>query len=209
MTKVAVSKMFNHSKIRISDETNYLKVFQHTDVGMITLRLDLENQLLKRKLRHALGISMPSVRQIEATTDALLAWMSPDELLYFCMKSEVVNRLNLLKETMTSYHSLSLDVSDARVVFSLEGGKVREVIAKLAPIDTAINTSSEIFKRIPDLPKLMDRADYALKLMADGKLNFAVGTNKNLELEQMKIKNFRNNIVISFFGVVIVFLLVF
>ena len=72
MTKVAVSKMFNHSKIQISDETNYLKVFQHTDVGMITLRLDLENQVLKRKLRHALGISMPSVRQIEATTDALL-----------------------------------------------------------------------------------------------------------------------------------------
>ena len=59
--------MFNHSKIQISDETNYLKVFQHTDVGMITLRLDLENQVLKRKLRHALGISMPSVRQIEAT----------------------------------------------------------------------------------------------------------------------------------------------
>ena len=140
MTKVAVSKMFNHSKIQISDETNYLKVFQHTDVGMITLRLDLENQVLKRKLRHALGISMPSVRQIEATTDALLAWMSPDELLYFCTKSEVVNRLNLVKETMTSYHSLSLDVSDARVVFSLEGDKVREVIAKLAPIDTAINS---------------------------------------------------------------------
>jgi len=132
--------MFNHSKIQISDETNYLKVFQHRDVGMITLRLDLENQLLKRKLRHALGISMPSVRQTEATTDALLGWMSPDELLYFCMKSEVVNRLNRVKETMTSYHSLSLDVSDARVVFSLEGGKVREVIAKLAPIDTAINS---------------------------------------------------------------------
>ena len=140
MTKVAVSKMFNDSKIQISDETNYLKVFQLTDVGMVTLRLDLENKVLKRKLRHALGISIPSVRQIEATTDALLGWMSPDELLYFCMKSEVVNRLNLVKETMTSYHSLSLDVSDARVVFSLEGGKVREVIAKLAPIDTAINS---------------------------------------------------------------------
>ena len=69
-------------------------------------------------------------------------------------------------------------------------------------------TSSEIFKRIPDLPGFMDRADYALKLMAEGKLNFAVG-NKNLEMEQMKLKNFRNNIVISFFGIVIVFLLVF
>ncbi len=76
-------------------------------------------------------------------------------------------------------------------------------------INKALNTSSEILKRIPDLPELMDRADYALKLMAEGKLNLAIGGNKNLEVEQMKIKNFRNNIVISFFGIVIVFLLVF
>ena len=76
-------------------------------------------------------------------------------------------------------------------------------------IDTALNTSTEILKRIPDLPELMDRADYALKLMSEGKLNLAIGTNKNLEIEQMKIKNFRNNIVISFFGIVIVVLLVF
>ncbi len=86
---------------------------------------------------------------------------------------------------------------------------LKNVKSPKSTIDTAINTSSEILKRIPDLPELMDRADYALKLMADGNLNLALGTNKNLELEQMKIKNFRNNIVISFFGVVIVFLLVF
>ncbi len=86
---------------------------------------------------------------------------------------------------------------------------LKNIKSPKSTIDTAINTSSEILKRIPDLPELMDRADYALKLMADGNLNFAIGTNKNLELEQMKIKNFRNNIVISFFGVVIVFLLVF
>ena len=55
----------------------------------------------------------------------------------------------------------------------------------------------------------MDKADYALKLMAEGKLNVAVGNNKNLEVEQMKIKNFKNNIIISFFGIVIVILLVF
>jgi ubiquinone biosynthesis protein len=75
--------------------------------------------------------------------------------------------------------------------------------------DTAVKTSSEIIKRIPDLPEFIDRADYALKLMAEGKLNLAIGTNKNLEVEQMKLKNFRNNIIISFFGIVIVFLLVF
>ncbi len=86
---------------------------------------------------------------------------------------------------------------------------LKNVKSPKSTIDTAINTSSEILKRIPDLPKFMDRADYALKLMAEGKLNFALGANKNLEIEQMKLKNFRNNILISFFGVIIVFLLVF
>ena len=86
---------------------------------------------------------------------------------------------------------------------------LKNIKSPKSTIDTALNTSSEILKRIPDLPELMDRADYALKLMAEGKLNLSVGNNKNLEIEQMKLKNFRNNIVISFFGIVIVFLLVF
>ena len=75
-------------------------------------------------------------------------------------------------------------------------------------INTALNTSAEILKRIPDFPGLMDKAEYALKLVAEGKLNLGIN-NKNLEMEQMKLKNFRNNVVISFFGIVIVFLLVF
>ncbi len=86
---------------------------------------------------------------------------------------------------------------------------LKNVKSPKSTLDTALNTSSEILKRIPDLPKLMDRADYALKLMAEGKLSLAIATNKNLEMEQMKIKNFRNNMLISFFGIVIVFLLVF
>ena len=76
-------------------------------------------------------------------------------------------------------------------------------------IDTALNTSAEIIKRIPNFPDLMDRADYALKLMAEGKLNLGIGRNKSLEIEQMKLKNFRNNIIIGFFGIVIISLLVF
>merc|ERR1711991_834741 len=63
---------------------------------------------------------------------------------------------------------------------------------------TETNTSAEIIKRIPDFPELMDKANYALKLMAEGKISVGP-SNKNLELEQMKIKNFRNNIIMSFF----------
>ena len=76
-------------------------------------------------------------------------------------------------------------------------------------IDTALTTSAEIIKRIPDFPHLMDRADYALKLLAEGKLNLGIGGNKSLEIEQMKLKNFRNNVIIGFFGIVIICLLVF
>ena len=48
-------------------------------------------------------------------------------------------------------------------------------------LDTALNTSAEIIKRIPDFPGFMDRANYALKLMAEGKLNLGIN-NKNLEI---------------------------
>jgi len=86
---------------------------------------------------------------------------------------------------------------------------LKNIKSPKSTLDTAINTSAEIIKRIPDFPGLMDKANYALQLMAEGKLNLGSGNNKNLEIEQMKLKNFRNNIIISFFGVVIVILLVF
>ena len=86
---------------------------------------------------------------------------------------------------------------------------LKSVKSPKASFDTALNTSAEIIKRIPNFPDLMDRAEYALKLMAEGKLNLGIGNNKNLEIEQMKLKNFKNNIIIGFFGIVIVSLLVF
>ena len=76
-------------------------------------------------------------------------------------------------------------------------------------LDTAINTSTEIIKRIPDFPEFMDKANYALQLLAEGKLNLGSRANKGLEIEEMRLKNFRNNLIIGFFGIVIVILLVF
>jgi len=75
--------------------------------------------------------------------------------------------------------------------------------------DTAINTSTEIIKRIPNFPDFMDKANYALQLMAEGKLNLGPGNNKNIEAEQMRLKNFKNNLIIGFLGIVIFILLVF
>ena len=86
---------------------------------------------------------------------------------------------------------------------------LKDMKSPKSTLDTAINTSAEILKRVPDFPDLMDKANYALQLMAEGKLNIGLRNNKNLEIEQMRLKNFRNNLIISCFGVVIFILLVF
>ena len=78
-----------------------------------------------------------------------------------------------------------------------------------ATLSRAVDTSGEILKRIPDLPEFMDKANYALQLMAEGKLNVIASKSKRLEMEQIRIKNFTNNLIISFLGIVILALLVF
>ena len=55
----------------------------------------------------------------------------------------------------------------------------------------------------------MDKANYALQLIAEGKLNLANSTNTSLEIEKLRLKSFRNNILISLLGVVIISFVVF
>jgi ubiquinone biosynthesis protein len=86
---------------------------------------------------------------------------------------------------------------------------IKNVKSPKATLDTAINTSAEILKRIPDFPNFMDKANYALQLLAEGKLNLGLKNNKSLEIQEMRLKSLRNNIIISFLGIVIAILLVF
>ena len=86
---------------------------------------------------------------------------------------------------------------------------IRESKGPKVGLDTAVNTSAEILKRIPDFPKFMDKANLALQLIAEGKLNLGNSSNRGLEVEKMKLKDLRNNMVISVLAVVIFILLVF
>ena len=121
--------------------------------------------------------------------------------------------LLLLQKTMVVVEGVARKLYPETNIWEVSRPVLEEWIKNMkspkSTIDTAINTSAEIIKRIPDFPDLMDKANYALQLMAEGKLNLGLGNNKNLEIEQMKLKNFRNNLIISFFGIVIVILLVF
>ena len=62
---------------------------------------------------------------------------------------------------------------------------------------------------MPDLPNVMDKANRALQMLSEGKLNLYVADGKNFELEELKMKNLRNNIIITFLGIVIGLFIVF
>ncbi len=86
---------------------------------------------------------------------------------------------------------------------------LKDIKSPKSKLDTAINTSAEIIKRIPDFPDIVDKANYALQLMAEGKLNLGMTNSSSYEVEKARLKNFKNNIIISFLSIVILVLLVF
>ena len=45
---------------------------------------------------------------------------------------------------------------------------LKSIKSPKSTFDTAINTSTEILKRMPEFPQIMDKANYALQLMAGG-----------------------------------------
>ena len=76
-------------------------------------------------------------------------------------------------------------------------------------INKTIELSKDILERIPDLPKVMDNANKTLQMIAEGKLNLNALNTKNFEVEELKMKNLRNNMVIIFLGFVIGIFIVF
>ena len=55
----------------------------------------------------------------------------------------------------------------------------------------------------------MDNANTTLQMIAEGKLNLSALNGRNFELEELKLKNLRNNMVIIFLSIVIVAYMVF
>ncbi len=121
--------------------------------------------------------------------------------------------LLLLQKTMVTVEGVARKLSPETNIWEVSRPILEEWIKNLkgpkATIDSAINTSSEIIKRIPDFPNFMDKANYALQLLAEGKLNLGQKNNSSLEAEQLRLNNLKNKIIITFLGIVIFILLVF
>lgn len=107
--------------------------------GMITLRGDLASEKMKQALSTATGAAVPGRREIVQAGAGAVAWMSPDELLLMVDYGAVAGTLEKIAAALKGAHYLAVDVSDARAMFEVtgQGGALREVIAKLCPVDMA------------------------------------------------------------------------
>ena len=103
--------------------------------GMIMLRCDLAASILKETLQATLGLDVPDTRAVVSKDASAVAWMSPDELLVFVPYHSAGALAAALTEGLGQMHSLVVIVSDARALFVLKGDGVRDVLAKIAPVD--------------------------------------------------------------------------
>ena len=72
---------------------------------------------------------------------------------------------------------------------------LREVKDPINLIGAAANNASEVFKRLPDLPIIMDRANDVMTLIAEGKFNPNTLAYNSLREEKLKLELMRNKIL--------------
>ncbi len=79
----------------------------------------------------------------------------------------------------------------------------------LNKVEQIANEASEVIKRLPDLPIIMDRANDIMTLIAEGKFNPNTLAYRSLKEEELKLKLMRNKLVGGVLVLVIFVLIVF
>jgi len=103
--------------------------------GMITLRGDLASDKLAAAVLATTGAAIPAVRRIETGASGKAAWMSPDELLLIVAYDQAADVVAALDTALAGEFATAADVSDARMMVSINGALSKDVLAKLCPVD--------------------------------------------------------------------------
>ena len=119
----------------------FARVREVGPTGMITLRCEPDDAA---GALEAQSFPMPDRRRLTRRGTRAAGWMSPDELLLVLPYAEVAATLTSIGATMGARHHLAVDVSDARAVFRIEGGRAHEVLMKLCPVDFATLAEGEL-----------------------------------------------------------------
>ena len=86
---------------------------------------------------------------------------------------------------------------------------LRETKDPIKTINETLNTTSEVIKRLPEFPEIMDKANQALTFLANGQIPQNSNSYNALNNKKSEMMAFRNQSVISLLILVIIGLLVF
>ena len=123
--------------------SGYVEVREKTAAGMLTVRGDFRSSKFKTSFTKVVGAKLPKEREVILARNDV-AWMSPDELLILCEYADASNLNQKLQLELKAQHHMLVNVSDARALFEVSGSGIREVIAKLAPVNISTLEIGEI-----------------------------------------------------------------
>ncbi len=122
-------------------------------------------------------------------------------------------QLLLLQKTMVVVEGVARKLHPNTNIWEVSKPVLKEWLEKTKdPINIMgekIENASELLKRLPELPKIMDKANEALTIITEGKLPSNSSSYYSLKEEEIKMKLFRNKLISAFLVLVILILLVF
>ena len=86
---------------------------------------------------------------------------------------------------------------------------LKETKDPINSLNETLKNSTEVIKRLPELPQVMDKANQALNFLASGQIPQNSKSYNELNLKKIEMKSFRNQTFIGFLLLVILGLLVF
>tara|TARA_Y100000590_G_scaffold458716_1_gene614032 strand:- start:1663 stop:3228 length:1566 start_codon:yes stop_codon:yes gene_type:complete len=129
----------------------------------------------------------------------------------FNMQTQI--QLLLLQKTMVVVEGVARRLDPEANIWNISRPILEDWLKKNKdPINRAdefINEASEVLKRLPDLPVIMDKANDVMTLIAEGKFNPNTLAYRSLKEEELKLELMRNKILIGFLSLVIVAFIVF
>ena len=129
----------------------------------------------------------------------------------FNMQTQI--QLLLLQKTMVVVEGVARKLDPDTNIWNISRPILENWLKEVKdPINKAnefVNEASEVLKRLPDLPIIMDKANDVMTLIAEGKFNPNTLAYKSLREEKLKLELMRNKILGGVLVLVIFVLIVF
>ena len=129
----------------------------------------------------------------------------------FNMQTQI--QLLLLQKTMVVVEGVSRKLDSNTNIWEVSKpileNWIKEVKDPINKANEIVSEASEVIKRLPDLPIIMDKANDVMTLFAEGKFNPNTLAYRSLREEELKLELMRNKVLGGVLILVIFVLLVF